>query len=44
MTALRIVRMLFSKWVKNNKNNELDLNVNDILNFVRESVCVTQKS
>ena len=38
------VRVLFSEWVKDNKNNELNLNVSDILNFVKESVCVAQKS
>ena len=38
------VRVLLSEWVKDNKNNELNLNMSDILNFVRESTCVKQKS
>ena len=35
--------MLFNKWIKDDKNNELNLNVSNILDFVRKSVYVTQK-
>ena len=36
--------MLFNKWIKNDKNNELNLNINNILDFVKKSVYVVQKS
>ena len=38
------VRMLLNEWVKDNKNNELNLNMSDILNFVRKSVYVVWKN
>ena len=37
------VRVLFSEWIRHNKNNELDLNMSDILNFVRKSAYAVQK-
>ena len=39
-----IVRVLFNRQIKDDKNNELDLNISDILNFVKESVYVAQKN
>ena len=38
------VRVLLSEWIRGDKNNELDLNVSDILNFVRESAYIVWKS
>ena len=39
-----IVRVLLSEWIRDNKNNELNLNMSDILNFIRESAYIVQKS